>query len=166
VIALGDAGVVISSMAGHLVPHLPPDDEQLLISTATDALLDLPRVQATALDAGHADGFAKQATLMMVKAASVPWAERGARINSISPGVIATAMGRAELAGPSGEFMDLMVRSSGTGRLGPADDITPATDFLLSQAASFITGTDLLVDGGVVAALQTGQMAADPSGTE
>ena len=66
-------------------------------------------------------------------------------------------MGRAELDGPSGEFMRLMVASSGSGRLGTPDDIASVTEFLLSDRASFVTGVDLLVDGGVVAAFRSGQ---------
>ena len=88
-----------------------------------------------------------------VRAQSVAWGERGARLNSISPGVIATPMGLAELAGGSGAFMQAMVDGSGTGRLGTADDIAAATEFLVGPSAAFVTGTDLLVDGGVVGAL-------------
>jgi meso-butanediol dehydrogenase / (S,S)-butanediol dehydrogenase / diacetyl reductase len=82
----------------------------------------------------------------------------GCRVNSISPGVIATAMGRRELAGPSGDSMRYMVNGSGVRRVGTPDDIAAATEFLLSPAASFITGIDLLVDGGVVAAVRTGTL--------
>jgi NAD(P)-dependent dehydrogenase (short-subunit alcohol dehydrogenase family) len=100
--------------------------------------------------------FAKRANQLRVAAAAKYWGCRGARINSISPGVISTAMGRQELAGASGQRLRALVGGSGTGRLGTPDDIAAAADFLLSSAASFITGTDLLVDGGVVAAVRTG----------
>jgi NAD(P)-dependent dehydrogenase (short-subunit alcohol dehydrogenase family) len=159
VVAAGGAGVVISSMAGHLGPPLSPDDEQALLETPAAGMQALDCVrEAASGDPGLAYSFAKRAAAVLVRAAAVPWGRRGARINSISPGVIATGMGHAELAGPSGEFMKLMVDKSGSGRLGTPDDIAAATDFLLSPQAAFVTGTDLLVDGGAVAAVRSGQL--------
>jgi NAD(P)-dependent dehydrogenase (short-subunit alcohol dehydrogenase family) len=160
----GSAGVVISSMAGHLVPPLPADDVADLARVPATELGALACVEAAAVDPGLAYAFAKAAITVRVRAAAQAWGRRGARINVISPGVIATSMGRMELEGPSGDFMRLMVDSSGTGRLGTPDDIAAATEFLLSDGAAFITGTDLLVDGGVVAAVQSGQLGSpDPS---
>ncbi|MBF6349954.1 SDR family oxidoreductase [Nocardia flavorosea] len=75
-------------------------------------------------------------------------------MNSISPGVISTAMGQDELAGESGARMRQMVESSPTGRVGTAEDIAAAAAFLLDPVSSFVTGTDLLVDGGVVATVR------------
>ena len=158
VVAPGGAGVVISSMAGHLAGPLSAEDEAALAQSAAGDLLALPCVQRAADgDAGLAYAFAKAGASVRVRAAAMPWGRRGARINAISPGVITTAMGRAELEGPSGEFMRLLVASSGSGRLGTADDIASVTEFLLSQRASFVTGADVLVDGGVVAAVRSGQ---------
>jgi len=86
------------------------------------------------------------------------WGKRGARVNSISPGVISTPMGQAELSGESGAMMQGMIDVSGTGRIGTPSDIAEAAAFLLGPSASFITGTDLLVDGGVIAAVRSGAM--------
>ncbi len=159
-IASGGAGVVIASSAGHLIGPPPPDEAQALMSTAAADLAALPCVaDAAAGDPGLAYAFAKRAVMLRVAAASVAWGRRGARINSISPGVIATPMGHAELSGPSGTFMRAMVDASGTGRLGTPDDIAVAAEFLLSPRASFITGTDLLVDGGTVAAVRGGHVS-------
>lgn len=164
VMADGGAGVVISSMAGHLVPPLPAEDVTALVATPANDLRALACVEAAAVDPGLAYAFAKAAITVRVRAAATPWGRAGARINAISPGVISTSMGQMELGGPSGEFMRLMVDSSGTGRLGTPDDIAAAAEFLLSDRAAFITGTDLLVDGGVVAAVQSGQLRSpDPS---
>ena len=63
-------------------------------------------------------------------------------------------MGQAELSGPFGDVMREMIEMSPTRRLGTANDIAAAVEFLVSPAASFITGVDLRVDGGVVAALR------------
>jgi NAD(P)-dependent dehydrogenase (short-subunit alcohol dehydrogenase family) len=154
VMAPGGAGVVISSMSGHLIGPAPGEEAAALTATPTAELNGLACVQAArAGDPGLAYAWAKRATMLLVRAAAGPWGASGARINSISPGVIATAMGEAELAGPHGDGMRQMVAGSATGRLGTAEDVAAAATFLLGPEASFITGTDLLVDGGVVASL-------------
>lgn len=158
VISPGGAGVVIASMAGHLAPPLPPEQEAALARTPADELLALPFVsldQVTSPQLAYA--VAKRANQLRVQAASKPWGDRGARVNSISPGVISTPMGQQELASDYGQVIRAMIDASGTGRAGTPDDIAAATAFLLGPDSTFITGTDLLVDGGVVAALRTGQ---------
>ena len=155
VMAPGGAAVFISSMAGTFT-SLEPSFERRLASTPTDALLDLPELSPDLLtDSGTAYGIAKRANQIRVQAAATAWGARGARVNSISPGVIATPMGAAELRGPSGDYMRAMVAGSPTGRLGTPSDIAAAVEFLTGPQARFITGTDLLVDGGVVASLLT-----------
>ncbi|MXP21205.1 SDR family oxidoreductase [Gordonia sp. HNM0687] len=155
VIAQHGAGVVIASMAGHLYPPLTAEHAAALANTPSGDLLSLDFLPDLAREPGSAYAIAKQANHVRVRAASHVWGARGARVNSISPGVIATSMGQAELAGDSGDAMRAMIAMSGTGRLGTATDIADATAFLLGPAASFITGIDLLVDGGAVAAITT-----------
>jgi NAD(P)-dependent dehydrogenase (short-subunit alcohol dehydrogenase family) len=159
VVAPGGAGVVIASMAGHLAPAIAPEEESQLARTPARELAALPALELSRHpDPGMAYAYAKRANQLRVRAASVEWGRRGARVNSISPGVISTSMGHAELEGPTGSFMQAMVAGSGTGRLGTPDDIAAAVEFLASPAASFVTGTDLLVDGGVIGAITTGQI--------
>lgn len=156
VITAGGAGVVIASMAGAMLP-LDPDLERRLATTPAEDLLTLPELAPDALtDPGMAYVLAKRGNQLRVKAASVAWGAGGARVNSISPGVIATPMGNAELAGPNGEVMRAMIAGSGTGRVGTPDDIADAVAFLVGPDASFVTGVDLLVDGGVTASLVSG----------
>jgi NAD(P)-dependent dehydrogenase (short-subunit alcohol dehydrogenase family) len=161
VIAAGGAGVVIASMAGHIGAALTPEQENALASTPAEQLLNLPFLSPdTVTDPAAAYGIAKRANHVRVAAASTAWGERGARLNSISPGVISTPMGQQELAGQAGQLIRALVDASGTGRLGTPSDIAAAAAFLLGQDASFITGTDLLVDGGVVAAVKSGRLGA------
>ncbi|WP_085479360.1 SDR family oxidoreductase [Streptomyces albidoflavus] len=158
VVAPGGAGVVIASMAGHMLrTPLTAEQESALAHTPAGELLRLPFADPEALGQG-AYGLAKYGNRLRVQAASAAWGARGARINSVSPGVIATPMGQQELDGVSGRTMRAMVAASGTGRLGTPEDIAEAAAFLLSPGASFITGNDLLVDGGVVAALRSGRL--------
>jgi NAD(P)-dependent dehydrogenase (short-subunit alcohol dehydrogenase family) len=155
VIADGGAGVVIASMAGS-IHSLDPDLEHRLATTPTVDLLGLPELTLEAIpDSATAYGLAKRANQLRVRAASVIWGRRQARVNSISPGVISTPMGVAELQGPYGEVMREMVAGSATGRLGTPHDIAAAVEFFVGPHSAFITGTDLLVDGGVVASLLT-----------
>jgi NAD(P)-dependent dehydrogenase (short-subunit alcohol dehydrogenase family) len=156
VMAPESAGVFIASMAGTLFAQ-PADFEGRLASTPTAELLALPELSTEALtDAGLAYGIAKRANQLRVRAASVAWGKRQARVNSISPGIISTPMGAAELDGPNGDGMRSMLDGSPTGRIGTPADIASATAFLVGPESTFITGTDLLVDGGTVASLLAG----------
>ena len=148
----GTVAVCIASMAGTMMT-LAPDVLRTFAVTPTDELAALPALDPESLVPGIAYAVAKRANQMRVQAASIPWGRRGGRVVSISPGVISTPMGQAELSGSSGEMMQHLIDMSGTQRIGTADDIVAAVEFLASPAASFITGTDLLVDGGAVAAL-------------
>ncbi|HME47597.1 SDR family oxidoreductase [Mycobacterium sp.] len=160
VIEPGGSGVVIASMAAHMYPPFEPDVERQLATAPADELLRLEACSPERITSSQlAYPFAKRANLIRVAAAATSWGQRGARINSISPGVISTAMGRGELAGGSGQFMLQMVEASGTGRIGTPDDIAAAAEFLLGPSASFVTGIDLLVDGGVIAAMRTGGLS-------
>jgi NAD(P)-dependent dehydrogenase (short-subunit alcohol dehydrogenase family) len=159
-IAPGGAGIVIASMAGHLFPPLPTDQQHALAHVASAELLSLPFVNIDQLDdPAVAYGIAKQANHLRVVAAASRWGAHGARINSISPGVISTTMGRLELNSPLGDGIRAMVEASPAGRLGTADDIAAVAAFLLGPSASFVTGTDVLVDGGVTATMRTANSA-------
>jgi len=160
-IAPRGAGVVVASMAGTLLgTALGEETERLLAALASDQLLEVPAIKSL-LDGDPDDpgtrafayAIAKRANQLRVKSAAIPWARRGARINSISPGVISTTMGRAEVGdAATGEAASALVARSASQRMGTATEIAAAAEFLLGANASFITGTDLLVDGGAVAA--------------
>jgi NAD(P)-dependent dehydrogenase (short-subunit alcohol dehydrogenase family) len=159
IIEPGGAGVVIASMAGHLFPALTAEQEAALTQTPPRDLLTLAFVNPeTVTDPALAYGLAKQANHVSVRVASIAWGTRGARLNSISPGTIATPMGHLELGSAMGEGIRGLVALSAAGRLGTPDEIAAAAAFLLGPEAAFVTGTDLLVDGGVVAAVRSGSM--------
>lgn len=160
IIAPGGAGVVIASMAGYLFPALTADQEHALAHTPARELLELPHINPDSVtEPALAYGLAKQANHVSVRAASQIWGRRGARINSISPGTIATPMGQLELDSPMGEGIRGLIAISAAGRLGTPDEIAAAAAFLLGPDSTFITGTDLLVDGGAVAGIRSGAMA-------
>jgi len=148
----GSVAVCIASMAGTMA-QVSPELEHKFAVTPTTQLSALPELDPTSLDPGAAYSIAKRANQARVRAASVVWGNKGGRVVSISPGVISTPMGQQELAGPSGDQMRAMIGASGVKRIGTPDDIAAVTEFLISHEASFITGTDVLVDGGTVAGL-------------
>ncbi|MDQ0948877.1 NAD(P)-dependent dehydrogenase (short-subunit alcohol dehydrogenase family) [Streptomyces phaeochromogenes] len=149
----GTSLVVISSMAGH-VASLSREEEAALATAPIEDLLGLDVVTAIGDDAQTAYIVTKRANHVRVQAAALAWNLRGARVNSVSPGVIATAMSRAEAASPSGAHMTQMLEASGSGRVGTPGEIADAVAFLTGPESSYITGTDLLVDGGQAAWLR------------
>jgi NAD(P)-dependent dehydrogenase (short-subunit alcohol dehydrogenase family) len=159
VVAPGGAGVVISSMAGHMIPALPPDQDTALARTPADELLQLPFLDADAIPtSGAAYAIAKRANQLRVQAAAVDWGDKGARVNSMSPGIILTPLARDEMTGPGAEGYQRMIEQSAAGRVGTVDEIANAAALLLDPEGAFITGSDLLIDGGVIAAIRAGRV--------
>ncbi|MET3935622.1 SDR family oxidoreductase [Arthrobacter sp. OAP107] len=159
VIAPGGSGIVISSMAGHMGEGYPRDVEHALAYTATGELLDLPFLAAdTVGDSGAAYTLAKRGNALRVQAAAVTWGGRGARINSLSPGIISTPLAQDEMSGPFAEGYRTMIRTSAAGRMGTPAEVAATAAFLLGPEGAFITGSDLLMDGGVIAAMRAGQL--------
>ncbi|WP_405906238.1 SDR family oxidoreductase [Streptomyces sp. NBC_00828] len=142
--------VCVSSMAGHYA-SLSAAQEAALATTPTEELLGLDVVTAIGDDAQSAYIVSKRANQLRVQAAALAWNLRGARVNSVSPGVISTAMAKAEAESPSGEHMLKMLDACGAGRTGTPGEIAEVVAFLVGPGAPYITGTDLLVDGGQAA---------------
>jgi NAD(P)-dependent dehydrogenase (short-subunit alcohol dehydrogenase family) len=162
VIAPGGAGLVIASMAGAMaIGQLPGEAEVALAETPSDELLSLPFIVngPASQDPNAAYVFAKRANQLRIQAAAHSWGARGARINTISPGIISTPMALRELDGEGGEYQRGLINGSALQRLGTAGDIASAAAFLLGPDAAFVTGTDLLVDGGTIAAIRSGLIA-------
>jgi NAD(P)-dependent dehydrogenase (short-subunit alcohol dehydrogenase family) len=152
VIKVGGTGVVISSQSGYRMAALSADEDRLLATTPTEELLDLEMLKPINIkDTLHAYQMAKRCNGKRVMAEAVKWAERGARVNAISPGIIITPLALDEINGPRGEFYKNMFAKSPAGRPGIADEVANVAELLLSNAGAFITGSDFLIDGGATA---------------
>jgi NAD(P)-dependent dehydrogenase (short-subunit alcohol dehydrogenase family) len=160
VIARGGAGVVIASQSGHRLPALTPEQNKALATTPADELLALPMLQPDQLtDPLRAYQISKRGNSLRVMAEAVRWGKRGARINTISPGIIFTPLARDELNGPRGEGYRRMIEVSAAGRGGTPDEVGAVGALLMGPDGTFITGSDFLMDGGVTAAYWYGELA-------
>lgn len=152
VIAPGGVGVTISSQSGWRMPALTPEEDELLATTPADELLKLDMLQPGNIrDTLHAYQMAKRCNVKRVMAESVKWGERGARINSISPGIIVTLLALDEFNGPRGGFYKNMFAKCPAGRPGTADEVANVAELLMGSKGAFITGADFLTDGGATA---------------
>lgn len=159
VIASGGAGIVISSMAGYMPLPLPPEQDEALGHVPADELLKLPFLQPASIpDSGTAYGMSKRANHLRVQAESIRWGERGARLNSISPGIILTPLAEHEMSSLVGPAYRAMIEGSVARRVGTPEEVASAAAYLLGPEAGFITGSDLLIDGGVIAARRFGRL--------
>lgn len=153
VIKRGGTGVTISSQSGHRMPALGGLIDEQLALTPTEKLLSLDVLQPENIENTlHAYQLAKRCNVKRVMAEAVKWGQRGARINSISPGIIVTPLAIDEFNGPRGDFYKNMFAKCPAGRPGTADEVANAAELLLSERGEFITGSDFLIDGGATAA--------------
>lgn len=152
VIAEGGVGVTISSQSGHRMPALTPEQDRLLAMTPADNILSLEMLQPENIkDTLHAYQMAKRCNMKRVMAESIKWGKRGARINSISPGIIVTPLAIDEFNGPRGDFYKNMFAKCPAGRPGTADEVANVAELLMRPKGAFITGADFLIDGGATA---------------
>lgn len=159
VIRQGGTAVTISSQSGHRMPALTPEEDRLLATTPTEELLDLELLKPEYIkDTLHAYQIAKRCNVKRVIAEAVKWGERGARVNSISPGIIITPLALDEINGPRGDFYKNMFAKSPAGRPGIADEVANVAELLLSDKGAFITGSDFLIDGGATASFFYGPL--------
>jgi len=160
VIAEGGACVVIASQSGHRLPALTTEQNAALATTPTEELLALPMLQPDQLkDSLHAYQLSKRGNSLRVMAEAVRWGKRGARVNTISPGIIFTPLARDELIGPRGEGYRHMIEVSPAKRGGTPDEVGTVGALLMGPDGGFITGSDFLMDGGVTAAYWYGELA-------
>lgn len=155
VMAAGGSALIISSQTGYMLPF-PYEIEQQILACDTDQLTDIPFITEKATRSGTAYMISKRVNhLQVMKAAATTFRERGARINTISPGIIVTPLAYDEFSAPGNSYQN-MIDSSAVRRTASSDEIADAASFLLGEHAGFVTGTDLLIDGGVIASIRTG----------
>jgi NAD(P)-dependent dehydrogenase (short-subunit alcohol dehydrogenase family) len=158
----GTVGVIIASMGAQFV-QIAPEVERALALAPVDELLAATRRVPGHDDKSNAYLVAKRGNQLRVERESLAWAARGARLVSISPGLVSTAQGRLELR----EHPQVAAVLAGTPmrRIGTPDDIAGIVEWVTGRAASFVTGTDLRIDGGTIAALHWGQLGKQLAGS-
>jgi NAD(P)-dependent dehydrogenase (short-subunit alcohol dehydrogenase family) len=160
IIAPGGSGVVIASQSGHRLGALTAQQDAALATTPADELLALPMLQpGQVTDSLHAYQLAKRGNSLRVMAEAVRWGKRGARVNTISPGIVITPLARDELSGPRGEGYRRMIELCPAGRAGTPDEVGTVGALLMGSGGAFITGSDFLIDGGVTASYFFGELA-------
>jgi NAD(P)-dependent dehydrogenase (short-subunit alcohol dehydrogenase family) len=159
VIARGGSAVVIASQSGHRLGALTEEQNRALATTPAEELLNLPMLQPDQItDPLHAYQVSKRANSLRVMAEAVRWGKRGARVNTISPGIIITPLAKDELSGPRGDGYRRMIGLSAAGRAGTPDEVGNLAALLMGADGTFITGSDFLMDGGVTAAYWYGEL--------
>jgi NAD(P)-dependent dehydrogenase (short-subunit alcohol dehydrogenase family) len=149
----GTVGVCFASMSGYRVP-----DNDELMAIIDDPLADrfFDRFTAIGLDPDAtqlAYPVSKRGVQRMVRRLCASWGARGARIMSVSPGINDTPMNRLDES--RHPIMADIIESSPLGRRGRPEEVANVVEFLTSDKASFMTGSDVLVDGGMVATIPT-----------
>lgn len=143
----GTAVVCISSMSAHMMPNTP-ELQVVLKNPLAEGFM--PTMEAATQGvSGTSYVFSKVSVIEMVKDKAWDWGAKGARLNSLSPGTIDTAMGRAEKK--ESQQMAALLAHTPLRREGHADEIAKVIEFLVGDDASYVTGIDILVDGGTIA---------------
>lgn len=157
IMAYGGSGIIISSQSGHRLPALPQEQNDALAMSAPEQLLSLDFVQAIT-DTLKAYQYSKRCNVLKVAFEATRWAKRGATINSISPGIIITPLANDELHGPRAKGYLDMIAASPAHRAGTPDEVGDLAEFLMSSRGRFISGTDILIDGGTTASYWYGDL--------
>ncbi len=150
----GSAAVCFASMASHiLVPAGDAEADPVLATPLEGDVFErmLAIVGPSLDDSGLAYAWAKRGVQLVARRAAIAWGPKGGRVCSISPGIVDTPQGRQEAE--QQPAMAMLEQLTPLRRTAQADELAAVVDFLLSDRASFLTGVDVLVDGGVVAAL-------------
>ncbi|MDH4040766.1 MAG: SDR family oxidoreductase [Gammaproteobacteria bacterium] len=157
----GCCAVAITSMSAYMCPPNPELEGVLSRPLAPDFAARLKPLQAQLEHPGLAYSYAKRALKQYVAEQAMAWGKEGKRFVSLSPGLIDTEMGRLE--NNAMENFDAMRSLVALGRLGEPEDIASTALFLVSPLAAYISGCDILVDGGFVGSFSAMQRQSSPS---
>ena len=158
VIAEGGSGVIISSQSGHRLPALSEEQNEALATSPVEELLQLPFIREIR-DTLKAYQYSKRCNVLRVMLyEACRWGKRGATINSISPGIIITPLANDELHGPRAKGYLDMIAGMPARRAGTPDEVGDLAEFLMSSRGRFISGTDILIDGGCTASYWYGDL--------
>ena len=157
VIAEGGSGVFISSQSGHRLPALSLEENEALATAPVDDLLKLPFIAAIT-DTLKAYQYSKRCNVLRAAGEACKWGKRGATINTISPGIIITPLANDELHGPRKDGYLKMIAGAPAKRAGTPDEVGDLAEFLMSSRGRFISGTDILIDGGTTASYWYGDL--------
>jgi NAD(P)-dependent dehydrogenase (short-subunit alcohol dehydrogenase family) len=160
VIGEGGSGVMIASQSGHRLPPLSVEQNNALATAPVEDLLNLPMLQPDQIkDTLHAYQLSKRGNTLRVMSEAVRWGKRGARLNAISPGIIMTPLAKDELTGPRGAGYRRMIEGCPAKRAGTPDEVGNVAALLMGPDGAFITGSDVLMDGGVTSSYWFGDLA-------
>lgn len=160
VIGHGGSGVVIGSQSSHRldVDAFSQQQADALATLSPEEMLELPLVQAVN-DSLYAYQLSKRGNALRVMSEAVKWGKRGARINCISAGIVFTPLAYDELnSAERGDFYRNMLAKSPAGRGGTPDEIAALAEFLFGPNGTYISGSDILIDGGVTASYKYGEL--------
>ena len=157
VIAEGGSGVFISSQSGHRLPALSLEENEALATAPVEDLLKLPFIAAIT-DTLKAYQYSKRCNVLRAAGEACKWGKRGATINTISPGIIITPLANDELHGPRKDGYLKMIAGAPAKRAGTPDEVGDLAEFLMSSRGRFISGTDILIDGGTTASYWYGDL--------
>jgi len=145
--AEGSCAVLIASASAY---NIKSPEAEAIIRSVGRGESSAPML-ALSPDSGAAYAISKRGVQVIVEREAPAFGARGSRIMSISPGIIDTPMNRAELE--VHPIIAAMVAKSPLRRQGQSEEIASVASFLCSPAASFVTGSDIKVDGGVIGAM-------------
>ena len=157
VIAQGGSGVIISSQSGHRLPALSIEQNEALATSPVEELLSLSFIKGIN-DTLKAYQYSKRCNVLRVMYEATRWSRRGATINSISPGIIITPLANDELHGPRKDGYLKMIEGMPARRAGTPDEVGDLAEFLMSSRGRFISGADMLIDGGCTASYWYGDL--------